>query len=334
MDNDIAKALLWPSDGTLPEGENLLAAVPYDAALGRAGAAAAWQHSRLRALPFIAAGWDVRTDAPDGADYDRALVAPGKQREDARALMAGAALCLRPGGVLVAAAPNDAGGRRIADDLRALGMDVATDSKYHCRIAVARAEGLDRAAAQACVAESGARAMTIGDETLWTQPGIFGWDKFDAGTALLLRHLPRGAAGRVADLGCGTGILMRHILRHNPDVVSVIGVDEDARAVAAARRNAEDPRAAVIWGAVGAEDDAARDLDAVVMNPPFHQAHEIAVGAGIAFIGAAARMLRPGGALWMVANAHLPYEAALAQHFSSHDKIAEENGFKIYRAVK
>ncbi|MFN3865313.1 MAG: methyltransferase, partial [Demequina sp.] len=43
--------------------------------------------------------------------------------------------------------------------------------------------------------------------TVETAPGIFSPGHIDAGTQVLLRHLPPAPAGEVLDLGCGWGPL-------------------------------------------------------------------------------------------------------------------------------
>jgi 16S rRNA (guanine1207-N2)-methyltransferase len=70
------------------------------------------------------------------------------------------------------------------------------------------------------------------------------------------------------------------------------------------------------------------------MNPPFHEGSSTLPRIGAAFIERAASCLRPGGALWMVANAHLPYEKILAASFSRSDRLRESNGYKVYKAEK
>ena len=70
------------------------------------------------------------------------------------------------------------------------------------------------------------------------------------------------------------------------------------------------------------------------MNPPFHDAGHESKGLGIAFIARAAELLRPGGVCWLVANRHLPYEAALEEKFRSVAPVAEARGFKVIEAVK
>jgi 16S rRNA (guanine1207-N2)-methyltransferase len=74
-------------------------------------------------------------------------------------------------------------------------------------------------------------------------------------------------------------------------------------------------------------------LDFVVMNPPFHDGGVEDRALGQAFIRAAHRMLRPGGALWLVANRGLPYEAVLAELFGARvTPRGEAGGYKVLEA--
>ena len=94
-----------------------------------------------------------------------------------------------------------------------------------------------------------------------------------------------------------------------------------------------DPRAELRWvdirGGTGL-----KGLDFVVMNPPFHDGGAEDQSLGQAFIRRAAEALRPGGALWLVANRHLPYEAVLKSAFKRVTPKVEASGYKIYEAVK
>ena len=68
------------------------------------------------------------------------------------------------------------------------------------------------------------------------------------------------------------------------------------------------------------------------MNPPFHRsrAAEPEIGAGM--IRAAAKALKPGGRLFMVANRQLPYEPVLSAAFASHAELARDGMFKVFVA--
>jgi 16S rRNA (guanine1207-N2)-methyltransferase len=155
----------------------------------------------------------------------------------------------------------------------------------------------------------------------------------------LARYLPDHFAGKGGDFGCGSGYLSRAVLaRDVSELQELWCIDADARAVRVCGRNVEGRGGGVkmLWEDLTQIESFSgpNDLDFIVMNPPFHEGKATDSMIGSAFIQRAAANLRPGGALYMVANAHLPYEAALRQAFSKVEKIFEEAGFKGYRAVK
>ncbi|MDT9081655.1 methyltransferase, partial [Escherichia coli] len=80
-----------------------------------------------------------------------------------------------------------------------------------------------------------------------------------------------------------------------------------------------DPRARFTWA--DATQGRPGPFDAVVMNPPFHNGRAADPALGLAFIRAAAHALTPSGTLWMVANRHLPYEAALREAFREVEEV-------------
>ena len=45
-------------------------------------------------------------------------------------------------------------------------------------------------------------------------------------------------------------------------------------------------------------------------------------------------MLAAHGKLWMVANRHLPYEAALREHFRNVEELPGDGGFKLFHATR
>lgn len=245
-----------------------------------------------------------------------------------RFVLAHALRALSPGARLTAFAPKDRGGLRLKKELEAFGCEVGESARRHNRICmVVRPEtlkGLDEAIA------AGAPRQ-IAENGLWTQPGVFSWDRLDAGTNALLQVLPE-FSGAGADFGAGIGLLALNVLA-SKKVTKLSLVELDRRAVEVAKRNVADPRAAFVWGDVRG-DTGLKDLDFVVSNPPFHDGGGEDKALGQAFIRAAADALRKGGALWMVANRHLPYEAILAESFSKVRLVAEGGGYKVFEARK
>ncbi|WP_336487443.1 class I SAM-dependent methyltransferase [Methylobacterium nigriterrae] len=285
-------------------------------------------------------------DVPDGAAQVSPLI-PGSARiEDIPAAsldglvmlappgtierrygLAQALRAVRPGGRMVVLAPKDKGGARLGRELRELGCAIAEEPRRHHRIcALMRPDG------ELPLAEPIAAGAPrhIENLALCTQPGIFSWDRLDPGTALLLANLT-GVAGRGADFGCGLGILARAVLA-DPAVTALTLIDIDRRAVEMARRNVCDPRAAFRWADLRDPDPGLSRLDFVVMNPPFHDGGAEDQALGQTFIRRAAESLRPGGTLWVTANAHLPYEAILKMAFRAATLKASANGYKVYEA--
>ncbi|MFN3523316.1 MAG: class I SAM-dependent methyltransferase [Phenylobacterium sp.] len=277
----------------------------------------------VQCSPLIPGAAAIEDLADGGLDAFVVYAPPGAVER--RYVLAQALRALRPGGRIEALAPKDRGGSRLKRELEAFGCAPAETARRHHRICLAvRPEAPEGLAA--AIAEGGPRLHPgLG---LWTQPGVFSWDRIDAGSALLLQRLPR-LAGRGADLGAGLGVLAHAILA-SEQVTSLTLVELDRRAVEAARRNVDDPRAAVLWADV--RNLRLQDLDFVVMNPPFHDGGREDRALGQAFIAAAAAALRKGGVCWLVANRHLPYEAALAEAFAAVRLVAETGGFKVYEA--
>ncbi len=234
---------------------------------------------------------------------------------------------LAPDAPFTVMARKDKGGLRLAKALTAFGCTFVQTSKHHRRLCLGRRPTVVANLAEA-IAEGGIQRMD--GEGLWTQPGVFSWNRIDPGSALLAQALPP-LSGRGADLGCGVGYLALKVLAESA-VKSVILVDIDRRAIDCARANAVDPRVELRWADVRADLDDLTGLDFVVMNPPFHAAGEQDHGLGQAFIRRAAASLRPGGVCWLVANRHLPYEATLAPLFSRVAQMRDQGGYKVYEA--
>jgi len=166
-----------------------------------------------------------------------------------------------------------------------------------------------------------------------TVPGVFSADAIDPASQLLAETLPNKLGRHVVDLGAGWGYLSVMALKGDAAIESLDLVEADHHALACARQNVTDPRASFHW-ADALDWAPSGHVDAVVMNPPFHTGRSADPSLGRGFIATAARILTPAGTLWMVANRHLPYEAAMAELFTDIQEIAGNTRFKVLRAAR
>lgn len=265
-----------------------------------------------------------------------ALVLVPKNAAESLYAIAQALAALKPGGVIVCAGDNKAGGARLKKNLQLFGLkNIREESKNKARVAWAVKDSLKQDEIEVALA-AGSMQFVL-NESFVSMPGIFGWDKIDKGSEILVQHLPDDLKGAGADFGCGYGFLSSHVLRDAPGISVFSCIDADFRALRAVQENIKTlgfSPVKFLWEDLTAPVSGLAGLDFVVMNPPFHEGKGTDVSIGLAFIKTARESLRHGGVLWMVANSSLPYEAALDELFEKTEKPFEGGGFKIFRAEK
>ncbi|MFQ6551110.1 class I SAM-dependent methyltransferase [Aestuariibius insulae] len=264
-------------------------------------------------------GFETVVDAPDTADI--AVVLLPRSKGLARHWIA-QAMQIAKSRVIVDGQKTD-GIDSLARELRTMGTVIDSFAKAHGKTVV-----LEPGAALPGWLDPAPRKTTTG---FYTRQGVFSADRIDPGSRLFAAALPR-LVGHVVDLGAGWGYLSHHILVQNS--VSILDlVEADKSALDCAKLNVPDPRASFHWA-------DARDwrpsgaVDVVVSNPPFHTGRKAEPDLGIAFITSAARILAPKGSLFLVANRHLPYEAALVEHFKDVEEIDGDPAYKILRGTR
>lgn len=154
---------------------------------------------------------------------------------------------------------------------------------------------------------------------VYAHGGAFAGATLDIGTRALLDCWQAiiaahdGAAQRVVDLGCGTGVLATTAALRLP-AARVTATDRSWAAVASTTLTAAD--AGVGDRVTVTQDDAGAAIadgtvDLVLFNPPFHDGAAVDEDMSHRMFRAAARMLRPGGSLAVVYNSHLRHRGAL-----------------------
>ena len=285
------------------------------------------QSFRPEYLRLKKAGWRVTPRLEDGR-WPLGLVLITKHKEENFANIVRGWDLLEPGGALVCAGSNDDGAASLEKHVgKAFGLESQL-SKFHCRVF-----WLTRGSNAPPDYWRELATLRPVDGGWLSQPGIFAWDRIDDGSALLAQHLPGDLSGHVADFGCGWGYLAREVLARSPAVTMIDLVDAEQRAVEAARANIGDTRAAFHWLDL-TQEAAPAVYDAIVCNPPFHAGRAAEPGLGQTVIAAAARALKPGGRFYMVANRGLPYEPMLKANFASFETLADNNKFRVSRAIR
>ena len=275
-----------------------------------------------------------QTEQGEQSRYPLVLLLPPRQREQARACYVRALDRLAPGGVLVACQANDEGAKSSAADLARLVGPLETESKHHCRVFwTAPGARPDPQLAEPW-RQVDAQRPILGGRFL-SRPGVFAWDRIDPASRLLAENLPTDLVGDAADLGAGYGYLSTELLSRCGGIRRLHTFEADARALPLAEHNlaqfAGRVEIAHHWQDV--TQGLSGSYDVVVCNPPFHtQQAGDRPDIGRRFIAVAARALRPGGRLWLVANRHLPYEAELEAGFSAVNSVCQRDGFKVIEA--
>ncbi len=170
---------------------------------------------------------------------------------------------------------------------------------------------------------------------LVSKPGLFGWNKIDVGSALLIAQLEQAMSNRPTpqtglDLGCGYGYLT--VAANQIPLTSAknwILTDNNAAAlqIAAANLELNSINGQVISADAGLGIPIKADL--LLCNPPFHQGFSVDSDLTDKFLTNASQLLAKDGLALFVVNQFIPVERKAAPLFKQVKTLIDDGSFKV-----
>lgn len=181
------------------------------------------------------------------------------------------------------------------------------------------------------------REVLDDDFRFLSKPGIFAWNRVDAGSRFLIQAFRENqarfnTAGSVLDLGCGWGYLL--LATRDLGFSNRVATDNNVTALRAAEENFARAGLNVDTVASDCGEDISTEFDLILCNPPFHQGFTISEELSRKFIQQCARLLSAKGTALMVVNQFIPLEKMGGGHFSRIELLAQNNSFKVFAVGK
>jgi len=265
---------------------------------------------------------------PEGLGCGAALVFLPKGRERVRMTLAMVASALPEGAPLRVVGTRRGGIESAGREIDRVATRLGVESGKHARIIMARTRGRLPASLEACASEW-EFITESGRLRIASFPGVFSHGRLDDGSRLLLHTVP-SLPGPLLDVGSGSGILGAWYACAGAAPVTL--VDADALSVEASRRTLGLNR---LEGTAEPADvlPSSGAFASIVANPPFHKGVETDHGVTSTLVSGAPARLLPGGALTLVCNRFLPVQALLDRAFGSHQILADDGRYRVYRSV-
>ncbi len=289
-----------------------------------------WNFNDLQYFQSQQANVHFGVEFPEG-EFDQAVIFVPKSKEMLNYLLHNVASHLAKGASVFLVGEKKGGIERAAKQLLPFGQSLKLDSARHCQLWQMTLDATITKKALKDWAQRYTVETPNGELKICALPGVFSQNRLDIGTATLLPYLSQVTSGKIADFGCGAGVISAYLAKLNPKN-RIFAMDVDAFALASTRMTFEEnqltPEQIEIKAVTGIAD-APLFLHAIVSNPPFHMGIETDYNASETLCKTSRRHLKSGGELWIVANRFLNYPTLIEQNFGRCTVKADQQGFKV-----
>ncbi len=173
----------------------------------------------------------------------------------------------------------------------------------------------------------------INDKAVYSKPGVFGWNKIDPGSELLLSCLKDTLSTYVdrsipvLDLGCGYGYLI--LSAAELGFTQLFATDNNAAALQALEQNTSVNSLNIQFWPDHIGQNTDKKFDLVLCNPPFHQGFEHDKTLTAEFTQQMAKLTSGTGKALVVTNQFIGIEAIAKGYFTHVTELKRSNGFKV-----
>ena len=174
-----------------------------------------WNFNELQYFQNQQSDVHFGTDLPDVA-FDQAIVFVPKSKELLNYVLHQLVSRLAVGASIFLVGEKKGGVERASRQLQPFGKTLKLDSARHCQMWQLITEKTVTAKPLADWAQLYTVPTPKGELQICALPGVFSQNRLDVGTAVLLPHLSQVTSGKIADFGCGAGVISAYFAKFNP----------------------------------------------------------------------------------------------------------------------
>jgi len=166
-----------------------------------------------------------------------------------------------------------------------------------------------------------------------SKPGVFGWNKIDKGSELLVSSAKSFLSDeklnpkKLLDLGCGYGWIFLSMEKYVTG--SITATDNNAAAIISAKENKKLITTPTTIITSDCADSITEKFDLILCNPPFHQGFKHNQALTKKFISACKYKLEKKGAAILVLNEFIAIDPYVKKEKLKQTPLTIESGFKV-----